>query len=230
MPKKVVVTGYIPIKNHTRSPKEYGELGELFGKIDCVAADCTVMPFYETVEETWLSKHLRKLRGKPSHSGGDNPAKNSLAYHCVNHQKFGWLMKAAIKYPAETYIWIDYGIARLPGVTAQVVQRFLEAVEPNDFAIPGCWEREGVMVSDFFPCWRFCGSLMVVPKDKVYRLYREVKRCAIAHIDTHDNVPWEVNTLADAESALPGLRWYLADHNASMFNNYKEVAHAIPAL
>jgi hypothetical protein len=219
MPKKVVVTGYVPIQNHTRSPKEYGELGELYGKIDCVAADCVVMPFYETVAETWLHKYLLHA-GKVTHSAGDNPAKNSLAYLCVQHQKFAWLMKAAIKYPADTYIWIDYGIARLPGVTPEVVQRFLEAIEPDDFAIPGCWEHQGLLINDYFPCWRFCGSLMVVPRSKVYKLYKGVKRTVQAHIAKTHNVTWEVNTLAEAEHILPPIRWYKADHNASMFDNY----------
>jgi hypothetical protein len=220
MPRKVVVTGYVPIANHPRSAEEYGRLGELFGKIDCGAWNCTLFPFYEQVEDTWLAEYLAGDKNI-THSTGDNPQKNSLAYHCVNHQKFGWLVKAAMQYPADTYIWMDYGIGHLPGVTPAVIQKFLEAVELDDFAIPGCWEREGLVIDDLSPCWRFCGSLFIVPKNKVHELYRGVKRTLFAHLNKTHNVPWEVNTLALAEPSLPPIRWYRANHDKSMFENYK---------
>jgi hypothetical protein len=220
MSSKVLVTGYVPISGHPRSAKEYGDLGmELFPKLDCVGGDFTIHPFYETVGETWLTKLIQASHRTVSHSSGDNPAKNSLAYHCVQYQKFGWLLKAALRHPAaETFVWMDYGIGHVPGVTPAVVNDFMAAVQPNDFAIPGCWESDGLLISDFFPCWRFCGGLLLVPRLKVFTLYKAVKKTIREHIEQHNNIPWEVNTLAKAEQAgRIKPRWYLADHNETMF-------------
>lgn len=234
MPRKKLVTGYIPIQGHPRSAKEYGELGaDLFSKLDCVAGDFSIHPFYETVGETWLAKDIQSLP-QPiadglTHSTADNPAKNSLAYMCVIHQKFAWLLKAAIADPSpETFVWVDYGIGHVPGVTVGVVNAFMAAVDPNDFAIPGCWEREGLVISDFFPCWRFCGGLIVVPRDKVYKLYKTIKNNVQQHMFKTNNISWEVNTLARAEPNLPPIRWYKADHDQTMFTNYG--APPCPAL
>lgn len=231
MAGKVLVTGYIPIQGHPRSAKEYGELGEnMFGGL---AGDFTIHPYYEQVAETWLAKHIQALpapiANSLSHSTADNGDKNSLAYHCVQHQKFAWLLKALIHHPmADTFIWMDYGIGHVPGVTPGVVNDFMASVKASDFAVPGCWERKGVMITDFFPCWRFCGGLMVVPRDKVYKLYKGVKREVMQHIANTNNITWEVNSLAKAEPNLPPIRWYKADHNETLFTNYLEGAPCEP--
>lgn len=228
MTSKVLVTGYCPIQGHTRSAKEYGELGAgLFSKLDCVGGDFIIHPFYETVQETWLAKYIQSLPQRVadglSHSTADNPAKNSLAYHCVQHQKFAWLLKAALLHPiSETFVWMDYGIAHVTGVTPEVVNAFMASVKSNDLAIPGCWERKGLLINDYFPCWRFCGGLMVVPQNKVHKLYKLLKREVTQHIANTNNVTWEVNSLAKAEPNLPPIRWYKADHNETMFANYTE--------
>jgi hypothetical protein len=214
------VTGYIPIQGHPRTAAEYGELGELFAKI---SGDFYVQPFYETIGETWLAKTIQNSGVDVSHSVADNPKKNTLAYHCVQHQKFGWLVKAAVANPlAEIFVWMDYGIAHVPGVTVDVVNAFMADVRPDDFAIPGCWPRDGLMISDHWPCWRFCGGLIVIPKRLVWPVYKGIKKQVETHIKATGNVEWEVNTLARAEPSLPPIRWYQADHDETMFENYKK--------
>lgn len=214
-----IVTGYVPIQGHPRSAKEYGELGEdLFGKL---RGDFSIMPFYETVQETWLCKLIQKTGIDVTHSVGDNPEKNSLAYHCVQHQKFAWLLKAAISDPRPgTLVWVDYGIGHVPGVTADVVNAFMSSVKLDDFAIPGCWPRTTMIINDYFPCWRFCGGLMVVPRAKVHKFFKLMKNETARHIAKTRNVTWEVNSLAAAEPNLPSIRWYKADHNETMFTHY----------
>jgi hypothetical protein len=217
-----IVTGYVPIKGHPRTPKEYGALGaDLFGNIDCITGDCVIMPFYETVQETWLWKLIQASHKNVSHSAGDNPKKNSLAYHCVQHQKFAWLLKAALRGPpADTYVWLDYGLGAL-GASPAAVNAFISAIKPDDFAIPGCWPKDGLVVSDFFPCWRFCGSMFIVPKKDVFPLYKAVKQTVKKHIQETGNVEWEVNSVARAEQdGLISPRWYEADHNKSMLTHY----------
>lgn len=217
-----IVTGYVPIQGHPRTSSEYGELGEnLFGHVH---GDFSIHPFYETLSECWLWKGLQSIKTPLTHSAGDNSAKNTLAYHCVQHQKFAWLLKAALLDPKpDTFVWMDYGIGHVPGVTPDVVNDFMAALRPGDFAIPGCWRKENAFNSDFFPCWRFCGGVMVVPRVKLHKLYKTVKRNVMEHVRRTRNVSWEVNTLARIEATLP-IRWYQADHNQTLFTGYAEGA------
>lgn len=220
-----VVTGYVPIIGHPRSAEEYGRLGEgVFGRL--AGAGVPVKRYLETVEETWLWKYVSRAKTPPSHSVHDNPKKNTLAYHCVQHQKFGWLLKAAIDNPRPaTYVWIDYGIGHVPGVDAHVIWDFLQKIKRGDLAIPGCHDLDpqNVVVNDLWPCWRFCGGVIVVPRDRVHKLYKAIKGTALDHINERHNVEWEVNTMARAEMAgrLPRFRWYQADHNETMFTGYE---------
>ncbi len=219
-----VVTGYVPINNHPRTAAQYGELGEkIFGPL--AGAGVNIMRFMERVDETWLHKYVARYKVTPTHSAGDNGRKNTLAYHCVQHQKFGWLLKAAIRNPeADTFVWIDYGIGHVPGVNEHVIWDFLEKVKkrPGDFAIPGCWEKDQAIINDFFPCWRFCGGTMVVPRLALHKFFKAVKGTALDHVNKTKNVTWEVNTLAEAEKLgrLTKFRWYKADHNETMFTGY----------
>lgn len=219
MARSVIVTGYVPIVGHPRSAKEYGTLGE---EIFAHLAYDTVIPFYDKIENTWLYKMVQK-RGLPvGHSVADNPAKNTLAYHYVNHQKFSWLLKAAAMDKADTFVWIDYGIGHVPGVTAAVIDEFMAEVRPNDFAIPGCWP-DVCNVDDAYPCWRFCGGVMVVPRQMLLPLYLGIVQTVKNRIAETGNVSWEVNTLARLEpNMVRKPRWYLADHDSSIFENYKD--------
>lgn len=219
-----VVTGYVPIENHPRTAAEYGKLGEeLF--VPLVTAGVNVKRYMEPLELCWLSKYVDRFKDKPTPSVADNPAKNTLAYHCVQHQKFGWLLKAAIEDPrADTFVWLDYGVGHVPGVNADVVWDFLEKVKTyteDKVAIPGCWPKDENKVDFRYPCWRFCGGVMVVPRRRIHKLYKAVKTAALKHIDLTKNVEWEVNTLARVELAnqVP-FRWYQADHNETMFTGF----------
>lgn len=214
-----VVTGYVPIQGHPRSAKEYGELGDqIFGKLGTVP----IRPYYERLSDCWLWKYVHSLKEKTTHSIGDNPAKNTLAYHCVQHQKFGWLLKAGLDDHGahDAYVWIDYGIGHVPGVTPEVILAFLDRVKLDDTAVPGCWEAENALVNDFFPCWRFCGGVLVVPRWRLMPLYKAAKKAIRAHIDQTKNIWWEVNTMAQMERDGFKMRWYLADHNQTMFTGY----------
>lgn len=219
MPKVKVVTGYVPLANHPRSAAEYGALGE---KIFSGFPGDSIHPFYDPLAACWLWRTVSPLK-QLTHSTGDNPAKNSLAYHCVQHQKFAWLLTAMVKDPsADSYVWIDYGIGHVPGVTAAVIRDFVAGIREDDFAIPGCWSKANALINEFFPCWRFCGGVMVVPRKKVFQLYKDIKKTVKSHITRTGNLTWEVNSMAEAEKAglLRGVRWYQADHNETLFMNY----------
>jgi hypothetical protein len=210
-----VVTGYVPLADHPRSAQEYGALGERLRELKA-----PVQPFYQAVTSCWLYKMIEALPFTPQWAVADNPKKNTLAYHCVNHEKFRWLYEASrMDQEPDVFVWLDYGIMHVPGVTPSVINEFLERVRKDDLAIPGCWPVG--QIDDSHPCWRFCGGLMVVPRASIQPLKNLIQAMVMLHVNVTKHVTWEVNSLARAEQTgkVP-IRWYQADHNETMFTNY----------
>ena len=212
--KTKLVTAYVPIPNHPRTAAEYGELGERLSGVPV-----RKKAFYMKVEDTWMAKFVQDLKYMPHISEGDNPHKNSLAYHCVNHMKTSWLVQAADEDPeADVLVWVDYGIFRLPGVVNQAIYEFMEKLDDKAIYAPGCWDVGPI--ESALPCWRFCGSVLAVPRRYVDQLDFAVRATARQHIVRTKNVEWEVNTWArvEAQHKLP-FHWYKADHNVTLFDN-----------
>ena len=210
-----LVTGYVPIKDHPRVPEVYGELGEKLGGVPV-----RKKAFYQRVEETWLWKFVQSLPVTPHVSEGDNPAKNTLAYHCVQHQKTEWLLAAVEAYPDdEIFVWVDYGIFHQPGVCNEAIVRFMESLDDKAIYAPGCWDKQRVVESSI-PSWRFCGSVLAVPKKFVPMFHFACVRTAMKHVRATNNIEWEVNTWSRVERSdkLPWC-WYRADHDVSQFWN-----------
>ena len=210
-----LVTAYTPIPGHPRTAKEYGELGDKLGGVP--VRKCA---FYDPPGELWLTKYVAKLPFKPAVSRGDNAEKNTLLYHAVNHNKSTWLVQAANKYPdADVLVWVDYGIFHLPGVTSQAIYEFMEKVDDKAIYAPGCWDKPQV-IEAAYPCWRFAGSVLAVPRKLVDSFDFAVRVAARKHISSTKNIEWEVNTWSrvEAQNKLP-IRWYKADHDVSLFNN-----------
>lgn len=211
-----LVTGYVPIPDHPRTAAKYGMLGEKLGGVPVPKK-----AYYDQVQNLWLYKYVKSLGFVPAISQHDNPAKNTLAYHCVNHEKTAWLAQAAAEDDKhDIFVWVDYGIFNLPGVTNQVIYEFMESLDDKAIYAPGCWNPNVVEAS--FPCWRFCGSVLAVPRKYVTQLDHAVREEARVHIRSTKNVEWEVNTWARVENRrkhkLP-WHWYKADHNGSMFTH-----------
>lgn len=219
MAKVKVITGYVPIKDHPRTPQEYGELGDKLAKIRSVP----VKAFYGLPNSCWLTNLAWEL-GITDVAVGDNPAKNTMAYHAVNHQKIEWLALAAEQdLDADVFVWIDYGIFHVPGVTVEVVEDFLRRVA-NDplmsISIPGCPGYTGE-INDEQPWWHFCGGLMVVPRQFCSLFAHEFRTATMQNMMKTKKVTWEVNDLARlARTGRLPFRWYEADHNETMFTNY----------
>lgn len=212
-----VVTGYIDIPNHPRGSTDYRALGEKLlgslGDIEALVFDSD----QQKVQDTWLAQYIR---GVPNvtWSVADNPDKNTLAYHCVQHQKFEWLRTALLDNDADPLVWIDFGIMHIPSITAAVIQKFLNYADGyGRVTLPGCWPKKRE-IDPHVPCWRFCGGLMVVPRALVKPFTTFAMGTAARHISETKNVEWEVNTLARLEllDQVP-MAWYQADHNETMF-------------
>lgn len=213
--KAKLVTGYVPIPEHPRGPKEYGELGEKLGGVPVPKK-----AFYDQFQNTWMAKYILGLNFTPKPSEYDNPAKNTTIYHCVNHEKTTWLRQAADDDPsADILVWVDYGIFRLPGVTNQVIYEFMEKLDDKAIYAPGCWDKP-LAIEAAYPCWRFCGSVIAVPRRMVDDFDYGCRVAARQHISATRNVEWEVNTWARVEQSRAfkaPIHWYKADHDATLF-------------
>jgi hypothetical protein len=214
-PKVVVVTGYVKIPGHPRGHDEYDCLGARLGELRAAP----VRPFRCALDDCWLHGHVRETIATPAVA--DNPKKNTLAYHVVQHQKTAWLLQAAQTDPsADVLVWIDYGIFHQPGVTARVVDDFLHRVRARPaFSIPGVWEQSNGSAE--WPDWHFCGSSLVVPRDFVRSFHEAVRDVTLERLKAEAIVTWEINDWAAVEERreLP-IHWYKADHNQTQFTNY----------
>ena len=217
MAKVKIITAYIPIPNHPRTAEEYGKLGEGFRGITAAP----VKAFYQQLADLWLGQFVWSQPNKITHSEGDNPAKNTLAYHIVQHNKFAWLTAAAITDPdPDVFVWLDYGIFHQPNVTAKVIDDFVRRVDDKYIYAPGCWPEKPV--DDSSPCWRFCGSMFAVPRRFLQPLDNRFREETKRNIWKTKNLSWEVNDLARMEQSyreLP-IHWYKGDHDQTQFTNY----------
>ena len=208
-----IVTGFVPVPGHPWA-NEYQRLGARL-----LALPAPMRAFLDDeLESCWLARLLKTLP-PVTHSIHDNPKKNTLEYLAVVHQKSEWLRRAAMEDPeTDVFVWIDYGIFKLPGVTEEIILDFLGRVGDRALAIPGCWPKGPV--DDRNPCWRFCGGVVVCPRMQAAVFDEAVKREAESHIRETRNVSWEVNTWARAELRGFPVLWYPADHDQTMFTKY----------
>jgi hypothetical protein len=220
------VTAYVPIPGHSRSEAEYRFLGDKLRE----AIGDKLLVAEQDLDDCWLFKYLTEHKLKPTHSVADNPRKNSLAYHIVQAEKTELLYAAATVDPfTKVFVWIDYGIFHIPGITEQIIRDFLDRAESEQaIAIPGCWHKDDFVYDDHWPCWRFCGGVMVVPA-----CYAESFHFAMVNeygrwLGETNNVSWEVNTLARLEQQDPvfPVWWYQADHDKSIFTHYRSTEYA----
>src|SRR5258708_2804770 len=163
----MLVTGYVPIANHPRKPEEYDKLAEKIADI----SDLLPQPPYfiqHPIERCWLYNFIKWSGIEPTHSVADNPAKNSMAYHIVQHQKVVWLVQAAFNVPdVDVLCWVDVGIHSAPGINnAIIADAIMAAQNETSIVIPGCWSREqGKLAADSQVNWRYCGgAFFVSPK------------------------------------------------------------------
>lgn len=219
------VTAFVPISGHPRSEAEYRALGHRL-----LAVKHRVLSADGDLEHCWLDTYLRRNDLDVTHSVADNPQKNSLAYHIIQAQKTEWLEVASFVDPlSDVFVWIDYGIFHVPGVTAAIIDSFLERADSEQaIAIPGCWQKDQHPYDDEWPYWRFCGGVMVVPRRLIEPFNHAMKREYIRWLAETGNISWEVNTLARLEQQDPEFPvwWYQADHDQTMFTNYRATEHA----
>ena len=215
-PKLVVVTGYVKIPGHPRSDADYDRLGAQLRELRVAPLKL----FRCELEDCWLYKHVHDH--PVEHAIADNPKKNSLAYHVVQHQKTAWLVSALETEPlVDVLVWLDYGICHQPGVTACVIDDFLRRLtERREIVIPGCHTAASSSVD--WPDWRFCGSSIVVQRDLARDFHDAVRDVTLERLAKTGRVTWEVNDWAEVDRRkIVPIRWYKAGHDATQFTNYE---------
>ena len=221
-----LVTGYVRLDLANRCHDRYADLGRQLTALhrptvaflDGLEADseATVLP--ASLDRCWLWQHARNARTPPG-----NPAKDTAAYHSVQHQKSAWLAEASNRTDAQVLVWIDYGILHVPGVTLQLIGQFLQrAGTASRITLPSIWPLAvDTPVDSSRPCWFVAGGVVIVPRHMAHTWHVMVEDEALTHLRKTGQVTWEVNTWARVIQQHPSMfAVYSADHNATLFSGF----------
>lgn len=229
-----VVSGYTPLSGVINvTPDRFRDLGRLLRQA------CATVPtkFFDdpdqSVSDTWMWQweiHNYRLASLRASDPSPDPARfrvpqDKLLSNFIMHQKYEWLALAALEDPyPDVFVWIDYGVLKQEGMTQQIIHEFLVGLTeaPPIHHITGPGIRPTADMPDPKQSWdRFCGSLVIVPREWVFHLAHWAKRDAIQMACETGEVTIESNTLARAEllSGLP-FHWYQSWWGASMFTSY----------
>lgn len=138
------------------------------------------------------------------------------------------MRRAAELHPdVDVFVWIDYSVFKQPGVTAEVIRDYLDAIEttPIDAVnAPGVWPK--VAIDDSRPHWRVVASTWICPRDLVVPL-ADLANLVLQIRTTHTGkITWDANTLSHLEllDVLP-FRWYLGNHDQTQFTGFGELVN-----
>lgn len=208
-----LVTGYVRLDLPNRSHAEYERLGDRLLE----AADAVDHHVYGgTVDGCW---HWRLSEGAILPRG--NPAKDTRAFHAVQHQKTAWVAAAADRTDAEILVWLDYGLLHVPGVTEAAVAAFLDRAAtdaPRDrVGMASIWGAPAGPVWPVpSPAWFCAGGVFTVPRPLAREWHEKVVAAAVA-LRERGWATWEVNDWAAAWLANPHLvRPWFCDHDATL--------------
>lgn len=146
-----------------------------------------------------------------------NSEKDTKDFLSLMNTKVEFLKLAKELCEDETLIWIDFGIMKIVK-NEELVLHKLEEIQKSKVekvTLPGCWCP--CIPSPHQVCWRFCGGLVVCPRDQV----EEFREGVLSVLQRSEILTWEVNvwTVLEQESNL--FSWYRGDHNDSMFLNFQ---------
>ena len=118
-PRACLVTGYLRLDLPNRSHEEYERLG---GRLLAASDGVADLRWYYggCIEAFW---HWQLSAGAVLPEG--NPAKDTRAFHAVQHEKTAWVADAAEQTDADVLVWMDYGLLHVDGITEETVAAFL---------------------------------------------------------------------------------------------------------
>jgi hypothetical protein len=222
-----IVTGYHRLDAH-RSHGEYVRLGNKLltlpvpitffcerGHDFDIRENVEVMP----AGQYWLSEMIssRPSGIEPRRPLSDNPEKDTVAFHVVQHQKTKWLAQAAVDHPFDMLVWVDLGIFHVPGVTAEGVLSLVEraAKLPTDkITLASIWGPPKDVALYSQVGWHCAGGVAIVPGTMAAYWHGLVVSAANELFDSFHRVTYEVNDWTAAWILAPqSFRHYLCDHN-----------------
>ena len=227
-----IVTGFFPLAGHPRPTATYLELGRRLLRIPIpkvvwttaeIGADlareragANAFPLWDG--GFWVHD---ALDGCPHSVASRNPAKDTLGYHAIQHQKTQWLDRTSREFDSDILVWLDFGILHVSGITEALILDFVGKLRYDAIAIPGCWPRSDRILLDY-PNWRFCGAVLVCPAHLAPLLHRVCVDTFRGIVALHQKVSWEVNTWAVAEQSgrLPIRQYHATTHDQRMLTAY----------
>ena len=230
-----LVTGFVPLAGHPKSTATYLELGARLLALPIPKGVWTTGEIRAQLEHEHRAGGFNEVRtfdgrfwihdeleGRSYSVASQNPAKDTLAFHAIQHQKTRWLEQASRDFASDILVWIDFGIFHVPGITERDIADFAGRLRDDFIAIPGCWPRSDRIVLDR-PNWRFCGGVLVCPGVLAPWLHRVCVDTFRGIVALHGQVSWEVNTWAIAEMSgrLPIRQYHATTHDERMFNAYE---------
>lgn len=160
------------------------------------------------------------VKGNPVLPSQRNEGKDTIPFLVLMNAKTEFVARATALQPSPYYAWIDFNVAHVFPNQREEVCHLLTHLSRATFTIedraliPGCWDRQPDVSLDCIH-WRFCGGFFLGNKVAVCELHERAQR-----IRTElPMLTWEVNVWAYLENTENWeCCWYLADHNASLFN------------
>jgi hypothetical protein len=234
--KPIIITGYIPLCNNYRSNDEYIRIGQQF--LNCglpiiafiedsvnIELGKQVIKYSSNLNSCWLTPYCNNKKLPPT----DNPTKDTAQYHSIQFQKTKWISQASKLHDSQLYIWIDFGILHVPGVTIDIIKEFYKNVCLSDYngklnkiTMASIWKLTKNSIIDFLkPNWYLAGGTFIVPRNLTDWFSDEVEKQAISYINKSGYLTWEINIWAQVIQSNSELFqvWY-CDHNNTMFSNF----------
>lgn len=169
------------------------------------------------------------------------PAANARAYdrfdddleharsNLIQHTPVQWLEEAALDFPqTDVFVWMGYSILKqgdhtgkriLPYHVADFVYK-LRNWAPTALPFPGMDPFHNP-IEPFGDNWRFCGSMLVVPRQFVFRVGNSYRANFKSFVQQHKAIPLDLAIWPMVEFSS-GLPWkqYPAEYDYTQLTNF----------
>ena len=176
-----------------------------------------------SLSETFVAKQLQCIEYKlPEYR---NTEKDTAEFLMLMNAKTEFLHNVAIENPWNSthFAWIDFSISYIFKNKIETLE-YLRILARRKFTdepfllIPGCWDKGSEKHLLNLVIWRFCGGFLLGDKQSIIDFHQLYKQYYLYFIEATGHLVWEVNFWAWLEINTEwSPRWYVADHNDSIF-------------
>lgn len=148
--------------------------------------------------------------------------KDTREYLSLMNTKIEFLLRSSEICEDENLIWIDFAILKLFKNKENAIEKLKQYsnLHFKDVTIPGCWNYGTRIYLDYIN-WRFCGTMLIMPRNHLHKFYNAIKDCYTHFIISDNILTWEVNVwyYVEYSQAKDYIKWYYALHNDTMVDN-----------